>query len=157
MDEELTEFCNRLVADGLARPGEVIGCSRSEVDELESEFAIRIPESYRQYLLHMGHSSGQLFAHDHVDSDFSSVQRMNRKARSEHTRLPMGALIIQNRLWEYFAFVLARNKEDSPVFVYSVDELRVVQQNPSVYEWLEMWRKEALEVSQSQRIAGKNL
>lgn len=50
------------------------GCNEAEIKLLEEEMGIKLPESYRQYLLAVGHYSGRLF--QGTDTDFSQLKEL---------------------------------------------------------------------------------
>ncbi|WP_138756446.1 SMI1/KNR4 family protein [Paenibacillus sinopodophylli] len=50
------------------------GCSEKEITLLEQEMAIKLPASYRHYLLAVGHNSGRLF--QGTDMGFSQLKEL---------------------------------------------------------------------------------
>ncbi|BFT72603.1 hypothetical protein PAENIP36_40450 [Paenibacillus sp. P36] len=54
------------------------GCSEAEIKLLEQEMGIRFPESYRQYLLAVGHYSGRLF--QGTDMQFLQLKELQDEA-----------------------------------------------------------------------------
>ncbi|NOV02956.1 SMI1/KNR4 family protein [Paenibacillus planticolens] len=50
------------------------GCSEAEIKILEQEMGIKLPETYRQYLLAVGHYSGRLF--QGTDTNFSQIKEL---------------------------------------------------------------------------------
>ncbi|WP_307558039.1 SMI1/KNR4 family protein [Paenibacillus sp. V4I7] len=55
------------------------GCSEAEIKLLEQEMGIRLPESYRQYLLAVDHYSGRLF--QGADTEFSQLKELQDEAK----------------------------------------------------------------------------
>lgn len=55
------------------------GCSETEIKSLEQEMAIKLPGSYRQYLLAVGHNSGRLF--QGTDMRFSQLKELQYEAK----------------------------------------------------------------------------
>jgi hypothetical protein len=58
--ERLRKFVERMYAGGVARPGELSGCSANEIAALERKYSLILPLSYRMFLSEMGHSAGKL-------------------------------------------------------------------------------------------------
>ncbi|OPH51906.1 hypothetical protein BC351_34405 [Paenibacillus ferrarius] len=55
------------------------GCIEAEIKLLEQEMGIKLPESYRQYLLAVGHYSGRLFQGS--DTSFSHLKEFQDEAK----------------------------------------------------------------------------
>lgn len=58
MNESIQQLASAIVSSGIARPGELTGCTPEEIASLERKFGIKLPELYRDWLRTMGRSAG---------------------------------------------------------------------------------------------------
>ena len=57
------ELAQILISSEVASPETIVGCSEEEISAVETQFNIRLPESYKEYLRVMGKDAGE-FAND---------------------------------------------------------------------------------------------
>jgi hypothetical protein len=62
----MNDFAATLVRRGIARPHQIPPCTRAEVAEVQARQKVRLPESYRAFLLRMGRGAGSLLRGTHV-------------------------------------------------------------------------------------------
>ncbi|HZZ81139.1 MAG TPA: SMI1/KNR4 family protein [Gemmataceae bacterium] len=60
-DKIVESVAATLVAKGLARPSELVGCTEDEIRQLEEGSKFRLPAAYRSFLARMGKSAGRMF------------------------------------------------------------------------------------------------
>ncbi|WP_396610551.1 SMI1/KNR4 family protein [Haloferax sp. S1W] len=53
------EIVTEILDNGLATAEEIEGCSQSEIDHIEQQCEVLLPEAYRSYHRHIGKSSGE--------------------------------------------------------------------------------------------------
>lgn len=117
------DLIDYLESTGIASPGDLKGCSSTEIAALEERYQITLPASYRTYLETMGHGSGRLLTHDHYAATYEYVLQMTGEYREDcvefseepHVELPADALIIVGRLGEQFLMIRCNDPADSPV------------------------------------------
>jgi hypothetical protein len=142
--DRLRIFLQHLHASGVAAPSDLTGCASQEIAELESQYGVRLPATYRWYLEAMGHKSGRLFKYDHWAVYFSDVLTMTARHRQMAIELPEepivvlpdNALIIAGRLGEQFHFIRCDNPDDSPVWYFNEWDNRILDCKSSVIYWL---------------------
>src|SRR5579872_2249652 len=153
MERDLIDrLVERMYETRVACPDELRGCSADEIAALEAKYSIVLPDTYRRFLEVMGHSAGQLFAHDRVEASYEQVLQMTEEQRRWHRdepeeqpiSLPADALIVLGRLREQFSFIRCRGTADSPIYYYEMLADAAVQYwSPSLVTWLNLWCDEA--------------
>lgn len=142
--DRLRIFRQYLHATGVAAPSDLVGCVPHEIAELESQYGVRLPATYRWYLETMGHKSGRLFRYDNLAVYFSDVLTMTASHRQMVIEcpeepivvLPEDGLIIAGRLGEQFHFIRCNNPDDSPVWYFNEWDNRILDCKSSVIYWL---------------------
>ena len=150
--DEFDAFLSRLLSGGTGA-GDLLGCTEDEVRRLENKYRVALPEAYRRFLRTMGHWSGRLFAHDHVDVTYADVLRMTETQRRQPAVsaagglfvLPYDALVILGRLGEQHLFIRCQGGQDAAVWCYGEFQDGPVESHASIIEWLDTWRREAEE------------
>jgi SMI1 / KNR4 family (SUKH-1) len=142
----------RMAKTGVAT-ADLEGCTKVEIDTLESRYGVRLPDTYRCFLQVMGRRSGRLFRHDWVDTDYSFILAETAEVRARLTEediafeLPADALVILGRDGDQLNFIRCNNPDDSPVWAVFLDEepVRARQCFRLVVGWMRAWAKEAAE------------
>jgi hypothetical protein len=119
--EDLGKLFARLHSRGVAAPDELEGCTPTELLELERRLDVQLPATYRAFLARMGHGSGRLFTHDHVETSYDDVVGWTEQLRA-HPKLQLGkeAVVILARLGEQFEFINCSGETD-PIVWYVAD------------------------------------
>lgn len=141
----------RLYETGVARPGQLQGCTADEIAALEAKYAIVLPDTYRRFLETMGHGAGRLFAHDRVEASYPQVLEMTEDQRRWHRDepeeqpicLPDDALIVLGRLGQQFQFMRCQGTADAAIYYYEMGEPAAQYWSPSLVTWLNAWCDEA--------------
>lgn len=155
--DRFQRLLQRIERSRVASLSDLVGCSEQEVAALEARYGLRLPQTYELYLRVMGHKSGRLFTHDHMDVFYSNALEMTAEHRQMWAEwqaergddpppsftLPTDALIIGSRLREQFEFIRCSGQEDSPVWYFNEWDWRTQLEYPSVLAWLESWCVEA--------------
>lgn len=126
-------------------------CSEKEIDFLERKYGVRLPHSYRHFLSVMGHHTGRLFGHDHLDVNYSYVLdatiTLPAELAEEYPQiewpLPEDALVIASRLGASHAYIRCNDSVDSPVWVINEPLFKPILDEDSFVEWLFRWATEA--------------
>ena len=142
--DQLDAFLKRLIETGVAAKSDLVGCSGTEIEQLETRYSVTLPASYRWYLTTMGKRSGRLFTHDHLAVYFSDVLSMTAEHREREiefadktwVELSSDALIIAGRLGEQFQFIHCTDPEDSPVWYFNEWDKQVARSKQSILDWL---------------------
>jgi hypothetical protein len=98
----------RLRAAGLTPPDRVRGCSMQELASLESHLRARLPTTYREFLLALGHDGGAFM----IGSDFcfdrlGDLQVEARELASKATEIPRSAFtFLMHQGYEFLFFNL---------------------------------------------------
>lgn len=118
----IDEIAKVLIDRGVASERDIVGCSTSEIAEIEKNVGLRLPAAYREFLAEMGRSMGDFYrgtdityrwlpgmtqaAHELVDEDESDI------------RLPEDAIAFMMHQGYQFMFIRASEGEDPPVYYY---------------------------------------
>jgi len=100
----------------------LIGCSKDEVDILESKYDLVFPRSV---------------TYDYITGLTNSEREKIREFSEYNVELPDNAFIISGRLGEQFLFIECTGDQDSKVLYYNEWDQNVVIAYESVYEWLD--------------------
>ena len=149
--DPIDRVVERLYETGVARPDQLQGCSAAEIAALEAKYVIALPDTYRRFLEVMGHSAGQLFAHDRVEVSYPRVLQMTEEQWRWHrdepeeqpVALPDDALIILGRFDEQFQFIRCQGTPEAAVYYYEMGEPAAQHWSPSLVTWLHAWCDEA--------------
>ena len=57
----IPKLCRKLVNVGVSSYNLIQGCSNEEIEYLENYTTHPLPETYKQFLIHMGHGAGKFF------------------------------------------------------------------------------------------------
>ena len=152
--DSIDRLVERLNETGVASRDQLRGCSADEIAALEAKYCIVLPDTYRRFLELMGHSAGQLFAHDRVEAGYARVLEMTEEQRRWHhdepeeqpIRLPDDALIVLGRFDEQFSFIRCRGTADSAIYYYEMLDPAAQRWSPSLVTWLNLWCDEAASV-----------
>lgn len=150
-DHQTSIIIERLAETGIAHPDRLVGCTRQELEALESRYSLRLPELYRWYLLTMGKDSGLLLRCDHYAATYDKVlentsywrtfvaaceQQDDDDDDTKLFHLPDNTLVINHRLSEQFEYILCDDPDDSPVWYFNMWESTPKQHETSIYSWL---------------------
>lgn len=142
------ELTSRLVASGVRRE-EISGCSKDEVVRLEKTLGLVFPESYRQFLLAVGHGAGDFM--DDAAWDYDELFRLTDEVREdfgEFAELPDKAFVLLAD-GTTFVFFIADNSTDAPVYYWNEREGRIDKGNDSFWGFIE---EELSKLEQSRRL-----
>lgn len=157
--EELTSIMERLRALVLAppfvyrdTPAELIekerarashfeGLTALEVAQIERELSLELPRNFREFLLAMGRSRGDLLCGSDfgADAGFAKLRKEAEeliRATPGAASLPDDAIVFLFHQGYAFAFVRATGADDSPVYEYAEGEMDARQIAPSFASFL---------------------
>lgn len=151
MTQPFDNFLQRLEDGRIAQRASLVGCTKAEVAALESKYELKLPATYRAYLITMGHRSGRLLTHDHNAATYSHVMDLTAQCREDYgefshcglPELPADALVIVGRLGEQFMMIRCSLPDDSPVWYFNEHGDEFKQSFQSVLQWLNSLADEA--------------
>lgn len=119
----VSEVISILLKYQLAKPANIIGCTKEEVNNLEKQLNVKFPIAYKQFLLEMGHCAGSFFrgTNIYVDNDFFDLQRSAKKIldrNGNNFSLPSNAFVFSMHQGYQFNYFHIDQNEDPPVYFY---------------------------------------
>ena len=95
-------------------------CTEDEIEELESRFGVRLPESYKKFLRLMGWGPRRFLESDHWDAFYPELLGMGRGEEYEEVceDLPEDYFVFASRLSYHLFFVADGRSEDPPVYSF---------------------------------------
>jgi hypothetical protein len=158
VEERMRQFVERMYASGVARPGDLRGCSAPEIAALEQRHGLALPQSYSLFLSTMGHATGKLGNLGEFDLSYGDALKLNGETveawrasesasnRSYASAFPAQGLVFCARLGnpDYW-LIVCRGQDDSPVihFDYESEPVRFEQTQDSLFGFLEELRQDA--------------
>ena len=148
----LKQLIVRLETSKIAKESDLKGCSDDEIKALEEKYHLILPKAYKEYLTHMGRTSGRLFTHDHLAVFYKHVLNLTQEFLDDvvnepddddyynapdNVHLPKKALIISGRLGAWWLFILCNGDDNPPVWSIDENNWNVEKFHPSVTQWLE--------------------
>jgi hypothetical protein len=108
----------KLIELGKARPEEIIGCSKDEIEEIKaSQNVSYLPPLYEDFLLIMGRHAGELF----IGSDwyYPDLLKLKNGAETTPCELPDDAFILlDHQGYQFMFFRTASQNPDPEVYHY---------------------------------------
>jgi hypothetical protein len=118
-----TRLVERLIASGIAKPGQIAGCSDSDITRIEGTSGVQLPAAYKAFLRVVGKNAGQLMGD--IDFLYEGVLALNARAAAildnwEEGKLvlPAKAFVFSMRQGEQFMFFIADGRSDDPPVYY---------------------------------------
>ena len=158
IQDRMGRFVEQMYASGVARPGDLRGCSIKEIAKVERKYSIVLPLSYRMFLCQMGHSAGKLgncgeFDLSYIDAlklteqEFNMWKRIRRKNPNYLSpNFPNHGLIFCVRLCHpCYWLIICEGQDDSPVirFDYDFEPVRFEKTQESLLGFLEKLCRDA--------------
>ena len=116
----------RLTAAGLASLTTLIGCTEAEIRQIEHQYAVQLPEMYRQFLLQMGKAAGSFLKGS--DLFFPEVLGLRKQAEAiladsdtPFTLTKEDFVFLVHQGYEFLFFPTGASG-DPPVWLYLEDE-----------------------------------
>jgi hypothetical protein len=158
LDKNIESYLEKMADMGIIDLDDIQGCSLDEIADLEEKYSIRLPASYRSFLLHLGKKFGNLVDRNEYDIDYESVLRMTEEEKNfikeanedpeeasfkELIELPEKALLILGRIPDgaQFYFIPCEGGEDSEVHYYNSDTQMIKKAHDSFWDVLDMFLK----------------
>ena|GEM_PF-1334377 len=116
------------------------GCTDQEIAALEGQLAVRLPESYRQFLRVLGRGAGDFMVSDHWYFKIEDVPELAQSDEyAEYCDLPENHFVFACRNGYYWVFFIADGtSDDPPVFSFDDGEDRAYQPAArTVWEFVE--------------------
>jgi hypothetical protein len=128
----------RLVSSGICAAEEIVGCSKEEIQSIESSTGIELPEAYKSFLSIAGRSAGN-FMRD-LTIFFPEVSTLTDRVRRDFegvVQLPERAFVFADRMGEAFLYVVADGSGDPPVYGWSESRDEAERVYGSIWEFIE--------------------
>lgn len=120
----------RLIKCGEVEESEFIPCTDEDIQMLEKEHEVILPESYKSFLRRMGKGAGAFLIDDQMSVFYKSLKRLGTKVEPDdynNVPLPSKSFIFVDRLSSTFLYFVADgSSEDPPIF--SVSELGEIKE-----------------------------
>ncbi|AEI43818.1 hypothetical protein KNP414_05294 [Paenibacillus mucilaginosus KNP414] len=112
----------KLLDEGIAGPQEIRGCSEEELRNFEMENNLRLPGSYRNFLLTAGHGAGRLLhGTDILWDQVTSLREAAEELLAENDEsftLPEDAFVFSMHQGYAFMYFLLSDGENPAVYMY---------------------------------------
>jgi len=140
------EFVESLIANGFTTEKDIVGCSDTEVGDLENYLGHKLPREYQEFIKAVGHSAGDFNrGSDFLFKDIFILTEETRNILNDGPfKLPEDAFVIfshQGYIFSYFRF---SDGDDPPVYVYMENEPEPKKWASSFSEYLSKSFEEAL-------------
>lgn len=132
------ELAQRIIKAGFATSDTMVGCSESDIAQLEHRLGIRLPAKYKKFLLSWGKQAGDFlddccFLYDSLES----ICRPNAEslAKDHGFELSPQSFVFLER-YPLFMFFDTTQGEDPPVWLFDEDQSKPKIVASSFSEWL---------------------
>lgn len=132
------ELARRIIKAGLATSDTMIGCTESEIRQLESRLALRLPTTYKDFLSSWGKQAGDFlgdccFLYDSLES----ICRPHAQslAKKHEFELSPQSFVFLDR-YPLIMFFDTTQGEDPPVWLFDEDQSKPEIIASSFSEWL---------------------
>jgi SMI1 / KNR4 family (SUKH-1) len=152
LNKNIESYLEKMSEMGVVNLEDIQGCSLDEIADLERKYSIKLPASYKSFLLRLGKKFGNLVDRREYRIDYESVlqmteydRRINQECREEDPseeilELPDNALLILGRCdGSQFYYILGEGGEDSAVYYYNTDEEIIEKERDSFWDILDMF------------------
>ncbi|ADB17234.1 hypothetical protein Psta_2565 [Pirellula staleyi DSM 6068] len=118
----IDEIAAVLVDRGVVTRRDLVGCSPSEIEEIEKDVGVPLPDSYREFLARMGRDMGDFYRG--TDITYRWLPGMTQAARElvqedeADIELPADAIAFMMHQGYQFMFIRASEGSDPPVYYY---------------------------------------
>jgi hypothetical protein len=137
--EFFSELLSRIVELGLAKNEDIIGCTDDEILSLERDFNIKLPKSYRLFLMKMGKGAGRF-----IPDECLYYNLFSSKSDAQELLLECGAPISIEEGWfvyyfnqyNFFFFDTCLDNSDPEVFRFIEGNSHTVKEFNSFTAWL---------------------
>ena len=140
MGPALDQVIRQLAAGGVLDPLTVRGCSEAEIGALETEYGLRLPRAYREFLAAMGRAAGDfLSGTDFLYADLPPLLEYAYDLLSESEEpiaLHLDDFVFAMHQGYAFLFFRCGASEDPPVFLYEETQTGFAQVADSFSSWL---------------------
>ncbi|QIB74506.1 SMI1/KNR4 family protein [Halogeometricum borinquense] len=136
LGEEITA---QILDTGLAADAEIKGCSAEEIDRIERECEVALPEAYRSYLQHIGKSAGDFLRgytchYPQIIQEQAKAERVVKRETTA-TELDRHRFVFAGSQGVTFFYFDVR-KPDPPVYVIADGHGEPDKVTDSFSEWL---------------------
>jgi hypothetical protein len=149
---DLNKFCIRLLESGLATPESLVGAPEDAVLELETDFGVRLPKPYRDFLRSCGNGCGSFWKG--TEFTISDLKRLNLDFRETIDLLQKDgydlsnlndAFAINTLSGQAYKFISTKTDvERCPVFVLEISLGSVALNSNSFWDSLESGLESAI-------------
>lgn len=139
-DNRIQEAVEKMMALGLARRSDLKGCTREGIQEIEEEFSLILPSTYKEFLSAVGRSAGVFMQ----GSDFLYPEALLQKGIAERTLeemdtdfslSPQDYVFMGHQGYSFLFFRTGRN-DDPPVLLLSDEGIIAKEVAKTFTDWL---------------------
>ena len=136
------------------RHPEIVGCSQEEIENLEIENNVQLPESYKEILKTIGHKAGRLVDKQEFAFYYPSLKMIQNEIE-EFLEDDEGGKLLKSPFpenvffiaWRYqsddFHYLIADGSKDSQVYLFDLMNNKNSLICESVWEWVNVFLKDA--------------
>ncbi|GAA4434020.1 SMI1/KNR4 family protein [Bremerella cremea] len=121
-EHSIDEIAAVLVDRGVASKRNLVGCLPSEIEAIENDVGLPLPDAYREFLARMGREMGDFYRG--TDMTYRWLPGMTQAARElvqedeSDIELPADAIAFAMHQGYQFMFIRASEGGDPPVYYY---------------------------------------
>lgn len=132
---------NRLIALGVAKSEEIIGCSSEQIKALEEHFSVKLPKLYREFLSIMGIRAGSFYVGTQIFYDSLFVLKEAAQSLLKFNKVPFvlpkdAFVFLSHQGYQFMYFCTDTNEDDPAVYYYLEGEHNVVKYDDSFSDFL---------------------
>lgn len=132
VQDDFDELIKRLIATGKAKREEFVVCSEEQINQLEKDHKVILPEEYKKFLRVMGGGAGDYLKSDHWEAflpDFDGnlgiyhfpSEEEYLQDGEEPVVMPKDFFVFASRLGEWDLGFFADGKDNNPI-IYRIDD-----------------------------------
>lgn len=127
----------KLVDAGLASDADFVGCSDSEISQLEQQFKVKLPSAFTDFLRVMGKERNGFYAEASMSYPFNDMRRIAIDLLSDvNERLSDTAFVFVERYGCSVLYFETNAGDDPPVYVCQEDDKSPSKITASFSAWL---------------------
>lgn len=127
----------KLIEAGLASDADFVGCSDSEISQLEQQFKVKLPLAFTDFLRVMGKERDGFYAEASMSYPFDDMRRIAIDLLNDvNQRLSDTAFVFVERYGSAVLYFETNAGDDPPVYVCQEDGKSPSKVAASFSEWL---------------------
>ena len=138
------------------------GCTEEEIRILEAKYNIKLPDSYKSFLMEYGHGGSNIVDDKEFEYKYDVVLNLTEAMTRERNKINAGLaakgadkllpmfleklFFIASRYGEQLHYVIANNGRDCEVFYYDYYDEVHQKISDSIWDWLEAFARDHREL-----------